>query len=502
MDMCTVDLLHASAERYPDTMALICDGEEISYSQLDRSASELAAWLLAEGCSPGDRVALLLPNSIEAAKLFFASLRASLVAVPINVNFKRPEIAHILAHSGAKICIAHRDHEATARMAAGDRSLPLAIRSYPSELDSAQLTLGLQGVAPDHPALILYTSGTTALPKGVTHSRRSLYAIKEIACSGSTGGFQTVLMITPLAYISGIALALLPAVSRGWTTVIMPKMDASLALDEIERLRCSSTFAPPAFVGMMLEQQTERPRDVSSLVTFVSGGDSVPVDLQERFRAIFGIPLREAFGMTEAGICLVNPPKDIRSGSLGREIPGVEVRIIGPAGDRLPDGQSGQIVIRTPACFLRYWNDPAATAAAIQDGWLRTGDRGHRDADGYVWFDGRYKEIIVRGGLNISPQEVEEAIYSHPAVLEVAVVGSPDPLYGQKLIAFVASRSGFSISEQALREHLTDRIADVKIPEKIVFLPVLPKGVTGKVQRRALKEMRWLSEMSDNVVYT
>jgi long-chain acyl-CoA synthetase len=244
-------------------------------------------------------------------------------------------------------------------------------------------------------------------------------------------------------------------------------------------------------VQLLHEEQARKPREVRSLRTFMAGGDCVPVSTQERFQALFGIPVREAYGMTETGPSAVNPVHAIRSGSLGKPFDGVEVRIVDSDGKDVPDGKIGEIAVRSPANFAGYWDDPAATREVLRDGWLHSGDLARRDADGYLWFEGRKKEIIVRDGLNISPQEVEEAIYDHPAVLEVAVIGIPDPVgaHGERVVAFVSLRRGLVTDDQELRDHARQHLADFKIPEQIFFVKDLPKGITGKIQRRALKEM-------------
>jgi long-chain acyl-CoA synthetase len=244
-------------------------------------------------------------------------------------------------------------------------------------------------------------------------------------------------------------------------------------------------------VQALIEEQARKPRQVHSLRNFVGAGDSVPVSTQERFHALFGIPVREGYGMTEIGPSIANPADAIRSGSLGKAIQGVEIRVIGAEGEDVSDGRIGEIAVRTPARFAGYWDDPAATRAAVRDGWLYTGDLARRDTDGYLWFEGRKKEIIIRDGVNISPQEVEEAIYKHPAVLEVAVIGMPDPVgaHGERVLAFVSLRDGLVVDERELRDHARQLLTDIKVPERFVFRTDLPKGITGKVARRALKEM-------------
>jgi long-chain acyl-CoA synthetase len=297
--------------------------------------------------------------------------------------------------------------------------------------------------------------------------------------------------MTQMAFISSIMAGLLPAVFLGATIVLVRTFEAPLVLDLIERFQCAFAFGLPSMAQFLIEEQVRQPRDIRSLRTFIAGGDAVPVAVLERFQSTFGFRLREGYGMTEIGPSIVNPLTDPRPGSLGKTISDVEVRIVDANGEDLPDGQIGEIITKSPAIFVEYWNDPAATRAAFQDGWFHTGDLGPRDADDFYWFEGRKKEIIVRDGLNISPQEVEEAFYDHPAVLEAAVIGAPDPVpaRGEQIVVFIALREGLTADPGELKDHARQRLADYKLPERITLLENLPKGLTGKIQRRALKEI-------------
>lgn len=485
------DFLSASTARNPRKTAIALENERISYEQLEHSSASLARWLLRQGCKPGDRIAIHWPNSIEIVKLLFACFKAGMIAVPVNVRLKAPEVTYILAHSQAAICFEHPDLIGLTKEACCDRESCLRLQSSLEGLDDDNDKIALPEVYDHDPALILYTSGTTARPKGVTHTYRTLLEGLSLVCSAAPDSLQTVLVMTQMAYISAICFVLLPAIVTGGTCVLVPAFDASLVLDSIERFQCSYTFGLPSMVQLLLEEQARNPRVVRSLRTFIAAGDCVPVNMQERFQALFGIPVREGYGMTETGPSVCNPADAIRSGSLGRALDGVEVRVVDSTGKEVPDGQIGEIAVRGPACFAGYWDDPLATSETLRNGWLYSGDLARRDADGYLWFEGRKKEIIVRDGINISPQEVEEAIYSHPAVLEVAVIGTPDPLpaHGERVVAFVSLRDEMAAKEEELREHASQRLADFKVPERIVFSKSLPKGVTGKIQRRTLKEI-------------
>jgi long-chain acyl-CoA synthetase len=477
------NLLSASAVRNPRKTAIIIGNECLSYEQLDHSTTLLAQWLLREGCNPGDRIAVYWPNSIETVKLFFACFKAGMIAVPVNVRMKSPEIAYVLEHSKASKYFAHPELLATAMSAVAEetsraRAELRSIHTTVRVLDGEHPTVGLPEVKEYDPALILYTSGPTARPKGVTHTHGTLMECAKLTCSAAPDSLQTVLVMTQMAYISAICISVLPTIITGGTCVLVSAFDAPLVLDLIERFQCSWAFGLPSMVQLLLEKQARKPREVRSLRTFVADGDCVPLSTQQRFQALFGIPVREAYGMTETGPSVCNPAGAIRSGSLGKALDGVEVRVVDSEGKDSPDGETGEIAVRSPANFAGYWDDPAATGEALRNGLLHTGDLARRDADGYLWFEGRKKEIIIRDGLNISPQEVEQAFYNHPAVLEVAVIGMPDPVgaHGEQVLAFVSLRDGLVTDEKELRDHARQRLADFKIPGRILFLKKPAEG--------------------------
>jgi long-chain acyl-CoA synthetase len=472
-------LLQHTARRIPETEALIRGHERITYRELDRAASALATWLLDQGLRPGDRVAIYWPNSIETVTLIFACFKAGLIAVPINIRLKAPEIAYLLGHSGASLCFAQPELRAIAEDALAlsgldtplHHALPRAASSPLPEIDDSAI------------CAILYTSGTTARPKGVAHTHASLLHTARLMRSMIGDAGPVAMIGTHMAHMSGLGCTLLTSILDGMTSVLLPSFDPALALDSIERFSVTYTGGLPAGVSLMIEEQARRPRNVRSLKSFISGGDTVPLAVQERFTSLFGVPVLELIGMTESCPTAWNRVDDLRPGSVGKPRQGVEVKIAGLDGN---EGSAGEMAVRSPATFHGYWQDAEATAAVLRDGWLHTGDLVRRDEDGYLWFAGRIKQIIIRGGSNIAPQEVEEALLQHPAVLEAGVIGMPDPLYGQKVAAFVALREDWPASEEELREFARKRLADYKVPENIWFLPELPKGPTGKVDRRAL----------------
>ena len=478
------NVLEHTTRRTPERAALISGNNSVSYSALDGRASSVGQWLLDQGLRPGDRVAVYWSNSIEAATLFFACWKAGLIPVPINIRLKAPEIAYTLAHSQASVCFAQPELASIAHQAVESGALKTPVHTtVPNGLSRSGT---LPQVNESDVAVLMYTSGTTARPKGVAHTHRSLLKGAQLMLSVSGDSGPVSMTTTQMAHMSGLICILLPSIVDGKTTVLSAAFDPATALDLIERFRVTYTGALPAMLTLMVEEQTRRQRDVRSLKTVVAGGDSVPVALQDRFKPLFGVPIVELLGMTESCPTSWNTADDLRPGSLGKPREEVAFKIVALDGS---EGQAGELAVRSPANFQGYWQDAEATAAVIRDGWLHTGDLVRRDADGYLWFNGRLKQIIIRGGSNIAPPEVEEVFYAHPSVLEAGVVGLPDPLYGQKVAAFLVLRDGCSGTEQEFREFARERLADYKVPENILFMAALPKGLTGKVDRRALAEL-------------
>ena len=482
------ELLHSRALRDPDAPALFCNDEKMCYRELDESSTRLAGWLIDQGLQAGDRIAIHWSNSIEVVQIFFAVFKAGLIAVPVNLRLKSPEVAWILEHSQSAMCFSE---PALAPIAEQARSSCTSLRCILRELPDLAPgnTHPLPEIYNGQPAAILYTSGSTARPKGVTHTHRSLREAVRLVAEDLLNSQDIVLTMTQMMHAVGLGGDLLPALYLGIPAVLLPAFEPGAALDAIERFRCTYTMGLPALLQFVIEEQMRRPRDTSSLRTVLAGGDCVPLKLQERFAVLFGVPLREVIGMTETFPIAMNPSLAIRPGSVGIPKSDVELRIVDAADKPLEDGETGEIVVRSPANCVGYWNDPVATEALLRDGWLHTGDLGTRDSDGYFWFKGRKKEIIIRAGSNISPQEVEEALYQHPAVLEAGVIGEPDSIHGERVIAFVSLRNGAGPREWELREYARRSLADYKVPERIVFIRDLPKGATGKVHRPALKAM-------------
>ncbi|HWE52441.1 MAG TPA: AMP-binding protein [Bryobacteraceae bacterium] len=478
------DLLRARGRESASSTALFCRDRAISYAELDTSSEALAGWLLQQGLQPGDRVAIQWPNEIEAVQLYFAIFKAGLIAVPLNLRLKPGEIAWILENSGAKICFSHP------MLAEGMKQAAITLFTAVPEAQAGGRTL--PAVPEDSVAVILYTSGSTGRPRGAVHTHRTLIETTRIMTGDFLATYGTGiefrgLIMTPMMHASGVYM-LLGSLWAGQPCVLLPLFDPAAVLDAIEKYRCAHTLTLPALMQFIVEEQERRPRDMSSLRIIFAGGDSVPVALQQRVREVLGVEMLEGLAQTETGPSISNPLSGPKQGSIGRAVKGVEVRVVDATGKDVADGGTGELLVRSPAVCTGYWGDAAATGEAIRDGWFHTGDLVTRDPEGYFWFQGRKKEIIIRGGSNISPQEVEEALYRHPEILEAGVVGMPHAVWGEQVVAFVALRQGSTAGEEAIRTHAREHLADYKVPEKVHFKEVLPKGATGKVHRKALKD--------------
>jgi long-chain acyl-CoA synthetase len=472
-------MLRHSVARSPQKPAVICDDQVVTYEDLDRSTDALARWFLRKELKVGDRVAIHWCNSVEVVNLYFACFKAGLIAVPVNNRLKAPEIAYVLGHSKAKVCFTQPALAPLCEeVCAHCPDLQHIYSSLPWWETTKTENVPLPEVSPDRMATILYTSGTTAQPKGVIHTHASLSSTSELMLSLGLDETHTLLAVTQMMHIAALGCALLPGISAGGTVVLLPAFDPAQCLDRIERWGCSYFLMLPDMLRFVVEEQARQPRDVSSVRICLAGGDTVPITLQERFHALFGVPVREIYGMTETLPVASIRASAPRTGSVGPPVNGVDTRVVDLTGNVVSHSQVGELEVLSPANCVGYWDDARATADLFDGAWLRTGDLLRRDADGFFWFEGRLKQIIIRGGCNIAPQEVEEALYHHPAVLEAGVIGVLDPVYGEKVIAFVALREGHTAGEQQLLDLVRSRIADYKVPERILFLPALPKGIT------------------------
>lgn len=484
--------LHAAlvnnARSFPDRCLLNFEGQQWTYAQVDALTDRIAAGLMAEGVKVGDRVALLYVNCPELVFCYYACFKIGAVAVPLNVRFQLAELVYALNHCGAKILIGQPD--LCAPLLSARDQIPEVSLIFPDGAPQQATAAVLPAFNNSALATLLYTSGTTSRPKGVMHSHATLLQHNEnyIATNGRDVYRQTLISL-PLCHMGGFSVLMLPAIATGGTVTLLPRFDAENVLRRMSETRTTFSGALPVFLNALVNHPDAKTCDIGSLKLFVGGGDCVPLELQNRFRELFGVPVDELCGMTEVIYCM-QPyfANERRPGSIGKPIGDVYIRLEDDYGDEVPQGEVGEIVIYSRAVTLGYWNDPESTEAALKGGGMHSGDLARRDADGFLWFVGRSKDIIIRGGSNIAPGEVEDVLYAHPAVYEAGVIGVADSELGQRVRAYVALKPGTQASASDLTTWASQKLAAYKVPESIVFLDVLPKGLTGKVHRKTLRD--------------
>ena len=477
-------------------------GERVwTYAELASATDAIACGLISRGIRRGDRVAFLLPNSPELVFLNLACLQLGAIAVPVNVRLKGAELAYILNHCRARLAIVHAELYPNLQPVRSDLGHVEAIfivdAVSPNNCEAFE-SLMIAGTvqddgslpSPDDVAAILYTSGTTARPKGVTHTHHSLAStVRNYGTAIGLNSADVVFGMLSISHIFGFTLQLLTPLSVGATVVAAPSFDADRVLQIIARHRVTHLYGLPVMFDALTRQPLDASADVRSLRYCLAGGDAVSQRLNASVYAVLGVELYEGCGMTEVLPYTLNRPGiENRVGSIGKPSPGMSLRLVNDAGEDVAEGEVGEILVRSECLTTGYWEDHEATAAVMRDGWFHTGDLGRRDSAGYYWFVGRSKEIIVRGGSNISPLEVEAALCKYPAIQEVAVVGMPHSTYGESVAAFVVLKNGASASDEELRHFAAQSIADYKLPERFTFLTDLPRGLTGKVHRKTLKE--------------
>jgi len=492
-------LLAASAADRPDHPALRMGERVITYAQLDRAVRGVAASLHARGVQPGDAVALLVPNVPEFTIAYFGALYAGCSIVPINVLAAAPEVAYFLADSGAKLLIAHPLFADAARRGAAEAERPLVLAgggpaAAADTLEAMQEAPPRSGIHPtgaDDVAVILYTSGTTGKPKGaeLTHSNLFVNCAFVVPRLVPPTSDLVALATLPLFHSFGQTCIQNATLANGGTVSLLPRFDAKAAFEILERDRVTIFAGVPTMYFALLHHKMEREYNLSSLRFCMTGGAPMPIEVMNAFERRFGVPILEGFGLSEtspvASFNRLDRPR--KPGSIGYPVWGVEMAILDDADRELPDGERGEIAIRGHNVMAGYWRRPDATKEALRSGWFHSGDIGYRDADGCYWIVDRKKDMILRGGFNVYPREVEEVLYAHAAVAEAAVIGVPHESHGEEVKAIVALRPGADATEDALIAWCKERLAAYKYPRSVEFREALPKGATGKILKRELR---------------
>ena len=501
---------HASAR--PGAVALEFEGRVTTYGEFERHTNAVANALIGAGLRQGDRIAYLGKNSDQFFEILFGATKAGVVLAPVGWRLAPPEAAYIVKDAGAKILFIGPEFVATAKAVLAETpGLAVVVLDPVAEAwpvfeawrDAASDKDPGGEISEDDVALQLYTSGTTGHPKGALLRHRNLRGgWREADVAGLAWNTWTAedvsLVAMPLSHIGGAGWGIVGLV-YGARGVVVREFDPSAIPRLIEKERISKLFMVPPALQMVLRQPGVRDVDYSCLGHILYGATPIPLELLRECMEVFGCGFVQLYGMTETcGAIVYLPPEDHdpagnpRMLSAGLPMPGVEIRILGEAGETLPVGAVGEVATRSVANMAGYWNLDEATAQTISaDGWLRTGDAGYMDDAGYLFLHDRVKDMIKTGAENVYPAEVENAIYGHPDVAEVAVIGVPDAQWGEAVKAVVAAKPGTNPSAESIIAFARTRIAGFKVPKSVDFIAALPRNTTGKVLRRELREPYW-----------
>jgi long-chain acyl-CoA synthetase len=489
---------HAAAR--PDAPFLLAPepGTTLTYGELKRTARSLGSYLVDEGVAPGSVVSFMLPNGVAAASVFLGAMYAGYVVSPLNLLAQDSQLAHVLNHSETRIVFAAPEFVGRLATLLRDVASAAKLRSTdPDRLDLPTTDRGLSGeIAPATPAMLMYTSGTTGVPKGVLLSHwNMIYAGHVVTEAQALTPSDRVLSSLPLYHVNGQSIATVSPLVSGGSIVMPHRFSTSQWWTLVERYRPTWLNVVPTIIAYLLAgaQFTPGQAEACHAIRFArSASAPLPPTQHRAFEERFGISVMEAMGLTEtASIAFANPldPRERRYGSAGLPL-GVEARVVAPDRTVLGAGSQGEIELNGESVMLGYYKAPELTARTLStDGWLATGDLGYRDADGFYFITGRLKELIIKGGENIAPREIDEALLKHPAVLEAAAVGIPDEVYGQEILACVVLKPGVQCAEEELREHCRRHVGPYKTPREVRLVAELPKGPSGKVQRLKLAEI-------------
>jgi long-chain acyl-CoA synthetase len=518
------ELLEQRVAERPNEIFLFSerDDRQWTYAELDRAVNRVANMLKAHGIGKSDVVSLLMPNSAEYVIAYFACWKIGAIAGPVNSLLKREEIEWVVGNSEAKVMLIGSEYVETmspphrsvppasaggAAIGTGLASLSVDIRppadaggtDLPPRLvfDDVAITddfpdiLDPIGLSPDDEAIIIYTSGTTGKPKGCLLTHGNLIAnARQIAEWMNFGENDRLLTVMPLFHMNAVSVTTMTALYAGGSTVVSPKFSASRFWDIIEKYQITSFGSVATMLSMLLERRHpggEPAGSRRSLRFAMCGSAPVPAEVLRKFEETFGVLVIEGYGLSESTCrSTFNPPnEDRRPGSCGKPI-GNEMKVVDENHNEVPDGELGEIVLRGPNILKGYFKNPEATAKAFANGWFHTGDIGYRDAEGFFYIADRKSDMIIRGGENIYPREIDDVLYTHPAVAHAAVIGVPDELYGEEVAAFIVLKDGQTANADEVMAFCREHLADYKCPKTIQFVDDIPKGPTGKLLKREL----------------
>jgi long-chain acyl-CoA synthetase len=494
MGLNLASLLTDSAGRTPGAPAIRLGDDELSYGELDDRGARLTTLLREKGFRQGDRVGVMLPNVPEFPVAYYGVLRAGGVVVPMNVLLKRREIAFYLEDSGAKLLLAWHGFAEEAREGAADagaETIEVEPASFAETLAGLEPTAGLAETAEDDTAVILYTSGTTGKPKGAELTHMNLFRNADVSSRTTSEITQgdVVLGTLPLFHSFGQTVSMNASLMVGACLTLVPRFDPGEALATMQRDGVTHFYGVPTMYGALLHHPERESFDTSALRICITGGASMPVEVLRGFEDAFGAKVMEGYGLSETSpvACSNHPDKERKAGSIGTPIEGVEMQVVDEDDNPVAQGEVGEIVIRGHNIMKGYWQRPDATAETMRGGWFHSGDMARTDEDGYFYIVDRKKDLIIRGGYNVYPREVEEVLYEHPKIREAAVVGVPHDEWGEEIGAAVVLHEGEELEPEEISAYVKERIAAYKYPRVVWFIDDLPKGPTGKILKREIE---------------
>lgn len=497
-------LTHWAAER-PDKPALQEDIRCYSYGDLEERTAKVASALLAAGLQKGDRIAWIGKNSDLYFTLFYGAARVGVVMVPIGWRLAPAEWAYVIKDTNAKLLFTGTGFDRVGDVLSAQLANvgQIICESEAQVMIDGQDRLIFEPAGPDDAVLQLYTSGTTGNPKGAVLSNRNLFALRKHSENSEHAYTQwdddeVVLIAMPCAHIGGTGLGIM-ALASGLPGLVLAEFTPDSVFDAIESGGATRLFIVPAALQMMVNHPRCPSVDYSRLKYILYGAAPIPLELLRQCIQMFGAQFIQVYGMTETTgtICML-PPEDhdpagnVRMRSAGKPLPGVELRIVDGVGKDLPTGEVGELWTRSSNNMIGYWNLPDATKGTMADGgWVKTGDAGYLDADGYLYIHDRVKDMIITGGENVYPAEVESAIYGHPDILEVAVIGVPDDKWGESVKAVCVAKPGAEVDADSVMSWARERIAGFKVPKSVDVIAALPRNASGKILRKDLRGPYW-----------
>lgn len=498
------ELYREALATHPDKTAVICGTDSCSFRELEESSISYARALISIGVGRSDLVGIFSRSSLEVVRLYLACFRIGAIAVPLSCLIRAPEVAYEVTHSGLRVLLASAELAPEVRglretvptlerLLVIDGPVETTEEDWQAVVRSATAPLPQVVVKESDPALILYTSGSTDRTKGVTHTHASMTQLAINRCSTFRHTADHLFLATgQICHAAALGVALFPLWLAGGVSVFMPEWNAKEWLEMLNCLRPThAAFFPSQLVDLLARPEAQT-AGYDSLEYCAVGGDVTARELQQRFREITGHELSQTLGMTECGGYITTSPFDRhKSGSLGKPIHGFQVRLLDPDGQEVPPGAAGEIAVQSGTVMSGYWNNAEATDRTFTNGWMRTGDIARRDDDGYYYFVGRSKEMIIRDAGNIGPGEVENALCEHPGVRRCGVIGVPDLLHGQAVHAFVELKKDCCPlpTVQELTSFASRMLAERKVPEFWSFVDELPCTAAGKIDRKALRQL-------------